>query len=128
MKDRLELAGVQVPPLPLRLVIAQRARRAALRTWPRKVRGVFQKDVNLASLQPKIDLLHAPWLRDPKNPGVQLAILHRRSSAALYDGKTALKKRLGGHYPTDGKERQIETRPLPENRLNPLQTRKSLFF
>jgi hypothetical protein len=77
-EDRLELARVEVPPLPLPLVVVKAARLAALRARPRLHPVVLQVYVDLARLQFQFHTLHPPCRLDSQNVPVQFAVLHAR--------------------------------------------------
>jgi len=79
VQDGLELAGVQMPPLTYRLMVAQRTRRAAFRARPFQTCRVLQKHMHLAFGQLQINSLDTPRSADTKNGGVEIArgrVLH----------------------------------------------------
>ena len=76
MENRLILAGVQVPPPALRLMVVQFAGRPALRTRPIDQLMMSQVDVDLAALQFQIHRIHKPRGFNPQNAPIQLVILH----------------------------------------------------
>ena len=63
-------------PLPLRLVIVERARLPAFRTLPPLHFRVVQIQRNFTLLQTRLHPLHEPRPLDPKNLCVELSILH----------------------------------------------------
>src|SRR5579864_427690 len=81
VQDRSILAGVQMPPLPLGLMIVQWAALPALRTRPLRFRRVLQKNVHFLHLQLKLDSFHSPRGLNTQNLRVQLPVLHALPSA-----------------------------------------------
>ena len=59
MQNRAVLAGIQMPPESLWLMIVERAVPAAFRTWPRNTFIVRQVHVHLALAQLQLDAIHA---------------------------------------------------------------------
>ena len=125
MDDRPVLARVQVPPLPLRLVVVQRAQPAALRAGPAKVGRVAEDDMHLSDLQFQFDSLHTPRGGDPENPGVQFAILHRRPSAARSGGRTTFTSASAGIILQMEKSDKSNRDDHVETEINPLNSQKS---
>lgn len=78
MQDRLVLAGVQMPPAPLWLVIVEFALRSAFRTGPVDHLLVPQVNVNLASLQLQLHRIYKPGSLNSENAPIEFVILHRR--------------------------------------------------
>lgn len=76
MEDRLILAGVQVSPSPLWLMVIQFACRAALRTRPIDHLVMSEVDVDLAAFQFQIYRIHKPRGFNPQNAPIQFVILH----------------------------------------------------
>ena len=76
MHDRLILAGVQVAPPPLQLMIVLPAMRSTFRARPTLYFPVAEVTVNLTLLQLQFHTLHEPGRVDPQNLPVQLSILH----------------------------------------------------
>ena len=65
MQDRPQLAGVEMTPPPLRLVIVKRAKSPALRARPLRPGIVGQMDIHLTLLQIQVDPVYLPRLPDP---------------------------------------------------------------
>src|ERR1700744_5444556 len=76
MQDCPVLGGVQMPPAPLRLMIVQGTWLAACRARPRKTLVVLQSHVHFALVQFQLNAIHAPWLSNTQNLGVQVSVLH----------------------------------------------------
>jgi hypothetical protein len=83
VQDRLVLAGVQVTPLPLRLMIVLPARLAALRAQPLPHLAVIKVNVHLARFQLQLDSLHFPRRLDAQYAPIKLMILHPQIVAWL---------------------------------------------
>jgi hypothetical protein len=62
MQDRAVLASVEMPPLPLRLMIVERATLAALRARPLRIGRMLQVNVHFTVAQLQLHALHAPRL------------------------------------------------------------------
>ena len=75
-QDRAILAGIEVTPAPLWLMIVQRALAAALAAPPGDARFVFQVDVNFLLLSRELDALDLPGAFDAENLGIELSVLH----------------------------------------------------
>src|SRR5208283_5087639 len=80
MQDGLILAGIQVSPLPLRLVVVQLARRTAFRARPIDHLMVCQANVDLPHFQLQFHRVHVPGGLDSENAPIKLTILHSRNS------------------------------------------------
>ena len=76
MQDGLILAGVQMPPAALRLMVVERARLAALRTQPLGSVFMDQMNVNFSILQLELNEIDAPRGSNPQDLGIQFVILH----------------------------------------------------
>jgi hypothetical protein len=76
MQDRLVLAGVQMPPTALRLMVIERTRLAALRTGPLHIGFMHQMNVNLPIGHLQLNAVHAPRGSNPQDLGIQFVILH----------------------------------------------------
>src|SRR5260370_18551274 len=76
VQNRLVLTGVQMPPLPLRLMIVQLAFAPAVRTRPTCNLTVLQIHVHFAFVQFQFHPLHKPRFFNSQNLSVQFAILH----------------------------------------------------
>lgn len=83
LEDRLELAGVQMPPAASLLVVTG-AVSAALRANQRRRRPPRQANDHLSLVKPKLNRLHPPRLGDAKDLCVKLPVLH----GSLLVGKT----------------------------------------
>ena len=70
------LAGVQMPPLPLGLMVKQRAGLLALWAPPFDFLFVFQVNVNLSLLQLQIHALHIPGRFNSQNLSIKFSVLH----------------------------------------------------
>jgi hypothetical protein len=70
------LTGIQVPPLPLRLMVVQGTAGAAFGARPFLFVVMSQVDVHLALLQLQFHALDSPRIGDPQNTAVQFGILH----------------------------------------------------
>jgi hypothetical protein len=79
MQDRPVLASIQMPPLPLRLMVVLPTRFPALRAGPLLNLVVFQMNVNFPIAQLQFHSFDEPGCLDSQNLGVQLSVLHRRS-------------------------------------------------
>jgi len=66
MQDGLILAGVQMPPAALRLMVVERARLAALRTQPLGSVFMDQMNVNFSILQLELNEIDAHGDRIPR--------------------------------------------------------------
>jgi hypothetical protein len=100
------------------LTVVQRAHGAAFRTGPEQVRRMAVNDMNLSDLQLQVDSLHLPRVGDPQNREYSSRSCIGSLRGTL-SGTNDVPKRLGGHYPTDGKERQINRRQSPRKRGQP---------
>ena len=98
MQDRPILAGIQVPPRPLRVVVIQCTLRLTFRARPRRLRLVPQRHVDLSLFQPQLHLLHSPRNRNSQNLLVQLIVLHG----------APFSKEKAPSYPLDGKKPNLE--------------------
>ena len=76
VQNRLVLAGVQVAPPPLRLVIIRLGLRPTLRASPIPHLLVLQVNVNLSCRQLQVHAFHIPRGFDPQNSSIQVPILH----------------------------------------------------
>jgi len=76
MKERLELTGVQVPPGPLRSMIVDRKRPAALRAGPRNTVLMDRINVHPLLVKIQIDPNNCPWRLETKYLAIKLGILH----------------------------------------------------
>src|SRR5437016_13881149 len=76
MQNRLVLAGVQVPPAPLRLVVVRLRLRPTLCTRPMPHVLMLQVDVDLSFCQLQVHTFHTPRGFDPQNSSIQFPILH----------------------------------------------------
>src|SRR5271157_513264 len=94
VQDSAILAGVQMPPRPLGIMVMQRAQRLAFRTLPQSLRLVSQVHMDLALIQLQFHVLHSPRSRNPENLLIQLMVLHG----------TLLPNEKMPCYPLDGKK------------------------
>src|SRR5579863_9897108 len=76
VKNGLILAGVQMPPLSLPLMVVQLATRFAFRARPTRHLPVLQVYVYFALAQLEFHSFHKPGRLDPQNLPVQFTILH----------------------------------------------------
>jgi hypothetical protein len=76
MQDRPVLASVQMPPLPLWLMVVLWARFPTLWARPLLNLVVFKMNVNLALSELQFHLFNEPGSPDPQNLCVQLSVLH----------------------------------------------------
>ena len=76
VQDRLKLTGIKMTPPPLRLMIIERARLAALRTGPRQAQIMNQMYVDFSLVQFRFDGFYTPGGTNPQDLGIQLVVLH----------------------------------------------------
>ena len=78
MQDGLILTGVQVPPLPLRLVIVKGTFSPALRTWPRLILSMIQINSyrSLSLIQFQFHPFDIPRRTNSQNLLIELSVLH----------------------------------------------------
>src|SRR5205823_12157919 len=81
VQPSLELARVEMPPLPLPMVI-DRARGLALGARCRRPLGAGQPDVHGPARDIELDALHRPRRLHPQDRRVQLPVPHRPTSSA----------------------------------------------
>jgi hypothetical protein len=72
----LILAGVQMPPLPLPLMVIQLAVRPAFRAAPTRYLTVLQINVHFAVGHLQLNSFHQPGRFDSQNLSIKFAILH----------------------------------------------------
>jgi len=82
-QNRAALAGIEVTPAPLGLMIVQRALAATLSALPGDARFVFQVDVNFLLLSRQLDALDMPGAFDAENLGRELSVLQGKPSAPI---------------------------------------------
>ena len=100
VQDRAVLAGIEVAPAPLGLMIVQRALAAALAAPPADARFVFQVDVNFLLLSRELDALDLPGAFDAENPGIELAVSGKDPAGAEHAAERFQEKSLGrAHAP-----------------------------
>ncbi len=83
VQDRAVLAGIEVTPAPLGLMIVQRTLAATLSALPGDARFVFQVDVNFLLLSRQLDALDLPGAFDAENLGIELSVLHGQPPAPI---------------------------------------------
>ena len=77
------LAGIEVTPAPLGLLIVEHALVAALRALPTPVRRVFQVDVDFLSVEGPLDTIDPPRAFDAENLRLKLSVLHGQPPAPI---------------------------------------------
>ena len=70
------MAGVQMTPAALRLMVIERTRLTAFRTSPLQPIFMSEVDMHLSGLQLQFDAFHAPRFSNSQNLGIQISILH----------------------------------------------------
>ncbi len=83
MQDRAVLAGIEVTPAALGLMIVQHALVAALRALPPQVRRVFQVDVDFLSVEGQLDTIDPLGAFAAENLSVKLSVLHGQPPAPI---------------------------------------------
>src|SRR5207244_12858451 len=81
VQPSLELARVEMPPLPLPMVV-DRARGLALGAGRRRALGAGQPDVHGPARDIELDPLHRPRRLHPQGRPVPLPVPHRPTSSA----------------------------------------------
>src|SRR3989449_2537706 len=81
VESGLELARVEMPPLPLPMIV-DRARGLAFGTRRRRALGAGQPNVHGAARDIQLDPLHRPRRLHPQDRRVQLPVPHRPTSSA----------------------------------------------
>src|SRR5438132_9787953 len=76
MQDGSILAGVQMPPFSLRLMIVERSQRTAYGTNPLPIVLMGEVDVHFSLLHFQFHALHLPRRFDTQNASIQFMILH----------------------------------------------------
>ena len=83
VQNRVVLAGIEVTPAPLGLMILQRAFAAALAAQPGDARFMFQVDVDFLPVSCQLDAIDPPGTFDAENLGVELSVLHGQPPALI---------------------------------------------